>query len=491
MSIRQIARGAIRRASPIFASFAMVFAPLAALAPAAAHAENEGGPEVFIPGRPQLELESDRVSLRDLRPAPESDPFLRVLSGPGWRMAAGLDPRLGQRAEWNTLTRMDLSGNAFSGSNAPARQVGGVSVPFRDPAPAFSRNLLITRDFSNSPVQLEPHIAVDPKDSNHVIVGVIDYNFPGVSVYVTFDGGETWEGPIQTRYLRDDLIAGGDPVIGFDREGNAYVIYISIGIEEFSVGRFAVSAPVSAIGITTSKDGGLTWSDPVASARRLPFTELDPPGPDQRVRGSIMVPFLDKPWLAVGPDPQNPSRDVIHISYTEFLDVLEVLYVDELPAFAAVEMRTTIKTVHSNDLGKTWTDAVPVSPTVTRASAGGAAPGESISQGQQRVVQGSEPHTAPDGTLYVSWLDSTDDDSQEGLAEIYIARSDDGGKSFGRPVRASVFNEPGFRSRTAFFRYWATAFPRLATGPGGEVYIVYGGLNPARPVDDGDIFFLR
>src|SRR5205085_10221657 len=35
------------------------------------------------------------------------------------------------------------------------------------------------------------------------------------------------------------------------------------------------------------------------------------------------------------------------------------------------------------------------------------------------------------------------------------------------------------------------AFPRGAIGPNGEVYLVYGGLNSARPEDDGDVYFMR
>ena len=38
----------------------------------------------------------------------------------------------------------------------------GALVPYRDPAPAFSTNHLVTRDFSSSPYQTEPNIAIDP-----------------------------------------------------------------------------------------------------------------------------------------------------------------------------------------------------------------------------------------------------------------------------------------------------------------------------------------
>ena len=85
-------------------------------------------------------------------------------------------------------------------------------VPYRDPAPAFSRNLLVTRDFSDRTLQTEPYLAVDPQDPDHLVVGAIDYNFPSNSVYVSIDGGATWEGPKQTKYLRDDLGSGTEVV---------------------------------------------------------------------------------------------------------------------------------------------------------------------------------------------------------------------------------------------------------------------------------------
>ena len=74
-------------------------------------------------------------------------------------------------------------GGSISGSS-PILQAGGggaALVPYRDPSPKFSRNVLLTRDFSHSPLQTEPSIAANPKDSDHLVVGVIDYNFPGVT----------------------------------------------------------------------------------------------------------------------------------------------------------------------------------------------------------------------------------------------------------------------------------------------------------------------
>ena len=423
-------------------------------------------------------------------------PVQDVISGPGWLMARGLDPRVWMdRPGLSPLTGlawMDL-GAPLAPSQGPALQVGpGVLVPFRNPAPAFSRNLLVTRDFSGAPFQTEPHLAVNPRDPDHVILGVIDYNFPTTSAYVSIDGGETWEGPKQIKFQREDRVSGGDPVVAFDRQGNVHFISISIGIEEFSIGPAVGFALVSSIQLASSTDGGFTWREPVSTARSKVDTEnltLDRQG---RVRGEVRVSFLDKPWMTIGPHPEDPDKDVIYVTFTDFVLKYEVFYIGEVPVLSAPDMETTIRLVRSEDGGVTWSDPVAVSPTVRRVFGEVTPPGETgPAVGTKRVVQGSQVAVDPDGNVYVVWLDSTDDETMKGLAELYVARSEDGGETFSEPQRIATILEPGFRPRNAFFRYWSSAFPQLAIGPDGTAYVVYTALPPDKPADEGDIYFIR
>jgi hypothetical protein len=165
------------------------------------------------------------------------DPVKDMMSASSWIMATGQDPRLidyptGSQArgvDWTQFGVVPGSGINRGGSYQP-------QVPYRSAAPAFSRNQIVSRQLGLFPLNTEPHLAVNPNDPEHLVLGTIDYNFPSMSSYVSFDGGETWEGPIQIRYFQEDFGAAGDPVLAFDRDGNVYMISISVGLEEFRLG---------------------------------------------------------------------------------------------------------------------------------------------------------------------------------------------------------------------------------------------------------------
>ena len=430
-------------------------------------------------------------------------PYIRdMLSGRSWLITSGLDPALGI----GLSGRKDIAPSSGPRSVLPQAGGGGAAlVPYRDPSAKFSRNILIPQDFSQFTFQTEPAIAVDPKDPDHLLVGLIDYNFPGMVTYNSIDGGATWEGPQQAKFPRQELAAAGDPIVAFDRKGNAYYAFISLDIEEFTVGPLLGSAVVSAISLNRSTDGGFTWKDPIRATcdgpgqprcrDRIQTTSL--PSQDFRTRGRIEIEFIDKPWMAVGPHPTDAEKDVIYVAYTKFIQSSEIFWIDELPFLGAPALETVIEMVTSEDGALTWSTPQEVSPRAQYTILLNPVTQDPITQeevGQgfavRQIVQGASLAVADDGTMYVAWLDTTADDSFEGLAEIYVRRSDDAGVTLESALRVSGFLEPGFQARHAPFRSWASAFPKLAVGPKDEVYIVWVAIPNDNPEDDGDVFLV-
>ena len=441
------------------------------------------------------------------------EPVEKMLSASSWVMATGQDPRLMDIPTGGGARGVDWTAYGVVPGGSRSGSALAPQVPFRSAAPAFSRNQLVTRQLGLFPLSTEPHIAVNPLDPEHLVLGVIDYNFPSMSSYVSFDGGETWEGPNQLRYFPEDFSAAGDPVVAFDRDGNVYMASISLGFEEFRLGSLVSATEISSIVVSRSEDDGLTWGEAVSTARSTIETTSFP-DETGRERGEVAADFLDKPWMAIGPDPADPERDIIYIAYTEFKTRYTTLYADELPFLTSPITETTIRVVRSSDGGATWSDPIGVSPTVFQAEGageegeGGSAAvdaqsddGDITQQAQQegeaagseadQTVQGPQPEVMADGTVVVAYLDTTLDGVQEGLATIMVTLSEDGGRTFGEPVQAGVFREIHFRPRNTFFRWWGSAFPQVTVGPDDEIYIAVTAKPGDKPTDDGDIFLLR
>ena len=439
------------------------------------------------------------IDLREAGPEALLGPNGPVLSGRPWLMTEGMDPALVDMPGPDTLTRLDWQslgeGGSVSAVGTPRTQAAsaGAPVPYRDPGPAFSRNFLVTRDFSNVAVpdraahRGEPDRSAAPRAGDDRLRLPVD-----VGLRLVRRRRVAGTGPNAVPYLREDLTAGGDPVVGFERRWRR-------GLHDLHLDRDRRVQPRTdrdrCAGLqhrrrrsrTTAASPGPRRSPPPAAGSTPTGLEADRFG---RLRGTITAGFLDKPWLAVGPHPDDPEKDVIYLTYTNFDTDYDILYVGEIPNLLPTEMRTTIELV-----SRRMADGPgPIRSGSARrcdgrtASAIPAAP--PASSGRSASCRARSRSSAPDGTVHVAWLDSTDDESQKGVAEITTSRSTDAGRTWTPPTVASVFNEIEFRPRTNFFRFWASAFPQLAVGPDGELYIVYTGRPSDKPDDDGDIFIV-
>ena len=430
---------------------------------------------ISIPGVTSAEESEGRLELA----SPISFLHPKYLSGQAWLILTGQDPSLGLniRVEHDKDIRK-------SPPESSLQAVGGAAaalIPYRSPADKFSRKILLSRDFGRLPYQTEPHISVNPKDPDHLLAALIDYNFPGIANYVSIDGGATWDGPYQPKIPRGQYTGAGDPVTAFDREGNAYVTQLSIGIEEFQVAGLWSYAYITSITVSSSADGGFNWDETVVASPGSVYAFDYPTEEGERPRGEVWTYFVDKPWLTSGPNPDNPEQDILYLSYTLFVERYNLVWLDELPMLEFVEEMALIELVRSEDGGSTWSYPVFVSPVVS------VTPYEGSSG---RLVHGSQPIVASDGTLYVAYFDSTDDSPWEGLGEIWVTASDDMGETFYQSEVAATFIELDYLPRSSSFRLWGTGFPQVAIGPNDELYVAYSAYPEDKPTDSGDIFMV-
>lgn len=384
-------------------------------------------------------------------------------------------------------------------SSAPGLQAAAATgaVPYRNPAPSFSQNMLVTRDLG-PPVQTEPSICANPEDPDNVILAVTDYGLWYNSIYASFDGGETWQGPRRNPLMQNTEYAA-DPVLACGRDGKTYHTFMSIGQQDFQLQYYLpVTFTRSDIAVSVSSDGGMTWDGP--SKVTTNEAEVFGAAIGDEVLPVLMTSFLDKPWMAVGPDPKDPSKDVVYVSYTKFTDYTVILNV--LGFIIPIPLQWTSEIVFwsSSDNGKTWN---PAGATEALAGFGWAA--NYFQRVNYRWVQGSQVEVAKDGTVYASWYDALQDGGWRGNNAIMVMKSRDKGKTWSKPAVAAKVLETSYKPRTAHFRNTGSALPQMAvwqrsetaerapgvSGAVNELYLVFAARTEGKPTDDGDVYFVR
>jgi len=219
----------------------------------------------------------------------------------------------------------------------------------------------------------------------------------------------------------------GDPVIGCTDANTFY--YSSL----FETGPPA--APITAISVSKSTDGGETFADPVEAVAKDGLTHL-----------------LDKDWMAV--DPSNPLR--IYVTYTDF-DSSGVCGPPDRFTRVAIEL------VRSTDGGATWSAPVVFNSLCSPASVPGL------------FVQGSQVTVDAAGNVYVAW----EFFAANGITrEIRLRRSSNHGKSFGSRVKVSDVAcsgdcfalQGGFR---AGLDLQSMAIDRSSAATKGSIYVAW------------------
>jgi hypothetical protein len=209
---------------------------------------------------------------------------------------------------------------------------------------------------------------------------------------------------------------GGDPVLACT---DAHTFYYASIFLTFST---------SAISVSKSTDGGLTFGDPVVTVEKDIFH------------------LLDKPWMAV--DPTNTNR--LYVTYTDS---------DFSGASAACgfQSRTAIELVSSTNGGTTWSAPVVI-----------------VEVCGLPFVQGSQVAVGPGGEVYVAWETLADLFTRE----IDIRRSTTNGVSFGPTVKVDTVTPvgDGFLLQGGFrapLNFPSLAVDLSASPTRGNVYIAW------------------
>jgi hypothetical protein len=263
-------------------------------------------------------------------------------------------------------------------------------------------------------------IAVDPEDPNHLLAGSNDYyyrfnNATGArqaivptGFFTSWDGGATWlDGQIPMRFGN----GAGDPSPAFDAEhGVALMAQLeNVGGQG---GPFVAAGDVT---VSRSTDGGVNWSESIVVFR----------GTGAGIGPANRAVFWDKEWLTVDNNPDSDFYGRAYLVATRFVNGIQGSY-----------LRSPISLSYSDDGGLTWSTPKVISgshPSCTYQEDGST--GTECDEDQFGI-----PVVAPNGTLYVHFLNGQNEDAweveDEFDSQLMVVRSTDGGTTFTNPVPA-------------------------------------------------------
>jgi hypothetical protein len=337
--------------------------------------------------------------------------------------------------------------------------------------------------------EVEPHLAVNPRDANH-LVGVWQQDrwsngsARGLLTGVSFDGGTTWsafQAPF-SECTGGNAGNGGnyeratDPWVTFAPDGTVYQSAVA-----GTGGSFAAGSR-NAVLVSRSGDGGRTWSSPATliTDGATAFNDKETITADptdarfvyaawDRIRQggngpSYFARTTDagltwEPARALfdpGPDAQTIANLIRVLPDGTLVDMyLWLQGTDEKFTDARIEV------VRSTDRGATWSARIRVAD-FHALGARDPVTGRAIRDGSilpQMAV-------APDGTLYVVWQDARFTGLRDAIA---LARSSDGGLTWSAPIR--VNSDPGVAAFT----------PQVHVRADGVVGVTYFDLRSDTP----------
>jgi hypothetical protein len=273
--------------------------------------------------------------------------------------------------------------------------------------------------------EAEEEIAADPLDNTMLVGAISDFSLRGgfntTKYTLSPNNGSTWKQAFIPRNSTGlPLTADGaawqansDPVVAIDRLGNYYIASLYIAVDsngQATNDGFYVTRGNLSTGVTTTAAN----TKPVRT--QLSATSL----------------VEDKPWIGADNSSNATTTGNVYACWTHFTASSDMILFSR-----------------STNHGSTWSSGIQVSPSA-----------------QNGGVQGCQVAAGTKGEVYVAW----EVFFTNGQAQIWIAKSTNGGATFGTKVKATaMFNPVNF---SAIYR--ANSFPALAVNPKtGFVYIVY------------------
>jgi hypothetical protein len=269
----------------------------------------------------------------------------------------------------------------------------------------------------------EPHIAINPNDSNHIVVAAMTGNRLGrggkdIYRWITRDGGKQWTGAIVPAIVGQGQFAA-DAVLVFDTQGQDHLVNIAAnadlpldpaldalltsGLLFFAEVKHRFQGrPVEVS--QESREEEETKRTTIQLTTGNPITD----DVDKPIAVSAPKTTNDKPWITIDNNPGSKFRGSI---YTAWSDLSALVPSENTPELEAKEY---ISLGVSRDGGKTSEQPVRAVETPGNHDAG--FPGMAV---------------RPNGRLDITFNGAMRFESRQAISHVF---SDDGGKTFSKIV---------------------------------------------------------
>jgi hypothetical protein len=270
-------------------------------------------------------------------------------------------------------------------------------------------NVQMNEDSTPPLPQDEPAVALNVEHPMNAVAASNDYTGDGLWIGTTTDGGRHWTSQWKDPKFSFDggRCYGGDPTVVYSLRDHAFYMGTLC---------YFTTSPASEIQVWKSTDGGATWSD--STAPSLVVTNRSASG---EIDGSV---FNDKELMAVDNDPSSPHFGRLYVTYTTFhMTGGSYARSDYCPIRSAYTDRIPT----ADPSASTWRNVA-----VTPDAPGDDGRGASANQFSTPIVDGRH-------ALDVAFV--SEDCNTSFDRALWLARSTDGGATFGSPVRVDAPGE--------------------------------------------------